>query len=103
MSPPNKTSWVTLLLDTLLSLLLRFPIMSSFIQKFAQKADNFAEARAPLNTDGAKPEGGVYEREAAELHALIAKPVFSLSEVVSTWAADVDRSGLNVFACSLPS
>ncbi len=58
--------------------------MSSFIQKFAHKVDTFAEAHAPLNTDGAKPEGGVYERAAAELLALIAKPVFSLSEVVST-------------------
>ncbi|KJA17192.1 hypothetical protein HYPSUDRAFT_46645 [Hypholoma sublateritium FD-334 SS-4] len=81
MSPPNKTSWVALLLDTLLSLLLRFPIMSSFIQKLAQKADARAESSAPLNTDGAKPESGVYEREVAELLALVKKPVFSLAEV----------------------
>lgn len=106
MSPPNKTPWVVLLLNTLLSLLsllLRSPIMPSFIQKFAHIADTRAEERAPLNTDGAKPESGVYEREAAELHALIKKPVFSLAEVVSTWVAGVDSLILKVFACSLPS
>lgn len=76
------TSCFFLLLNTLFSLVFRLPIMSAFI-KFAQKLDDSAESRAPLNTDGAKPQSGVIEKEVTEMHELIKKSPITLSELVS--------------------
>ncbi|KAF8657589.1 hypothetical protein AX16_002170 [Volvariella volvacea WC 439] len=55
--------------------------MSRIIKQFAQTIDSISESRAPYDTDGAQPETEVHERRWSEIHALVAKPAFSIEDL----------------------
>ncbi|KAF9524957.1 heme peroxidase [Crepidotus variabilis] len=55
--------------------------MSSLIRRFAQKMDNLADSRAPLNLDGGRPVSGVWEKSTQEFLEIITKPAFTPSDL----------------------
>lgn len=57
--------------------------MSRILQDFAQAVDEISERRAPYNTKGAQPRTQVNETRLEEIHSLIHRPAFSLSDLVN--------------------
>ncbi|KAF8958408.1 heme peroxidase [Flammula alnicola] len=81
---PPRSPWIAFLfrlLDTVIALLLSLPIMSTLIRRISQRIDRYSESRAPLDTDGARPQSGVYEKEVTEIHTLIVNPPVTLSDL----------------------
>lgn len=57
-------------------------IMSTLLRRFSQRIDRISESNAPLNTDGARPQSGLFEKEMKEFCELVAHPAFTLTDVV---------------------
>jgi len=56
--------------------------MSTLLRRFSQRIDRISESNAPLNTDGARPQSGLFEKEVMEFYDLVTHPTFTLSDVV---------------------
>jgi len=57
--------------------------MSTLFRRFSQRIDYIKESRAPLNTDGARPQSGVFEKGVTELFDSLSNPAFTLTDLVS--------------------
>ncbi|KAF9472120.1 heme peroxidase [Pholiota conissans] len=82
-------SWPVFLFHILLAILQRLPLMSSLLRKFSKRLDRANESSAPLDTDGAPPPNGVYEKKFEDFQYLRAHPL-SHSEIVSCTSAALD-------------
>ena len=51
--------------------------------RIIKRVDFIAESRAPVDTDGARPQSHIFEKEVTEIHELLVKPAFQLSDLVS--------------------
>jgi hypothetical protein len=58
-------------------------IMSTLLRRFSQRIDRTSESNAPLNTDGARPQSGLYEKKIMEFYDIVTHPTFTLTDVVS--------------------
>jgi hypothetical protein len=76
--------WPFFFLHLALAVLSRLPVMSSLIRKFSKRLDQYSEARAPVDTDGAPPPIGVHEKKANEVLALLKRPPATAADLVST-------------------
>lgn len=54
-------------------------------ERFVKRVDFIAESGAPLDTDGAHPQSHVFEKTVKEIHELIVKPAFQVSDLVSRY------------------
>lgn len=48
--------------------------------RIVKRVDFIAESRAPLDTDGAHPQSHVFEKTVTEIHELLVKPAFQVSD-----------------------
>jgi linoleate 10R-lipoxygenase len=53
-------------------------------ERIIKRVDFIADSRAPLDTDGARPQSHIFEKTVTEIHELIVKPAFQLSDLVSS-------------------
>jgi hypothetical protein len=65
--------------------------MSTIIRRFSRSIDYIKESRAPLNTDGARPQSGLFEKEVTELFDSLTNPAFTLTDLVSEPPLTVKR------------
>lgn len=79
----DPLSWPFFFLHLALAVLSRLPVMSSLIRKFSKRLDQYSEARAPVDTDGAPPPVGVHEKKTDEVLALLKRPPVVPADLVS--------------------
>lgn len=65
--------------------------------RIVKRVDFIAESRAPLDTDGAHPQSHVFEKTVTEIHELLVKPAFQVSDLGAYWDAiqNLSTVGLN--------
>jgi linoleate 10R-lipoxygenase len=56
-------------------------------ERIIKRVDFIADSRAPLGTDGARPQSHIFEKTVTEIHELIVKPAFQLSDLGAYWDA----------------
>ncbi|KAF9042906.1 heme peroxidase [Panaeolus papilionaceus] len=55
--------------------------MSTLMRRLSRRIDYNAQMNAPLDTDGATPQTGLFEKKMQEIQDLISKPAFSVSDL----------------------
>jgi len=56
--------------------------MSTLLRRFSRRADQISESHASLDTDGARPQSGLFEKDIMELYKEVTHPMFKLTDLV---------------------
>ncbi|KAF8154674.1 heme peroxidase [Crassisporium funariophilum] len=70
--------------------------MSTLIRRFSQRIDYFKETRAPLHTEGGRPQTGTVEKRVMEIQDLVENPAITLKDLPAFWDALKNMNGVGL-------
>lgn len=68
----------------------------SLLRRFSQRIDRISDSHAPVDTDGARPQSGLFEKEVMELYESVTSPAFTLTDLPALLDAVKNLGGVGL-------